>query len=271
MEETQKNTERLRIREELLEKVKAFTLMSDVFITVVLHDKAACQHVIRTLTGKKDLMVKAVRSQYRLSRLVSHDAILDILAEDEGKRLYNLEIQRQDTVDHSRRTRFYGAMIDSEYLEKGKGYEELPDVHIIYISETDIWKAGCTVYPVRKYLGREGIPYDDGMHVVYINTAVDDGSEIAALMKYFRTADPNDNSQGALSDRVRFLKCEEGGQKIMCEITERIYNEGRVEEAQKIAVNLAGKGFSIEAISEIIEVSTETISQWLNKGKRVPG
>ncbi len=279
MEEIQKNMGRLQIREEQLKKVRAFTLMSDVFMSVALHDKAACQHVIRILTGKKDLTVKAVRPQYRISRLISHDAILDILAEDEEKHLYNLEIQRQDTVDHSRRTRFYGAMIDSEYLEKGKGYEELPDIHIIYISEKDLWKAGHTVYPVKKYLGGEKIPYDDGMNVVYINTAVDDGSETAALMKYFRTADPDDRSQGALSDRVRFLKCEEGGQKIMCEITEKIYNEGltegeargREKEAQKTAMNLAGKGFSVEAISEIIEVSSETVKQWLDRGNRVPG
>lgn len=48
-------------------------------------------------------------------------------------------------------------------------------------------------------------------------------------MKYFKTADPDDKSQGALSDRVHFLKCEEGGMKIMCEIAEKIFAEGREE------------------------------------------
>ena len=120
MENTQKNNGRLRAREKLLERVKNFTLLSDVFLSVALRDKAACQHVLRLLTGKEKLTVKAVRTQYRISKIISHDAILDVLAEDEKKRLYNLEIQRRDTVDHSRWTRFYGAMIDGEYLEKGK-------------------------------------------------------------------------------------------------------------------------------------------------------
>ena len=31
--------------------------------------------------------------------------------------------ERSETVDHARRTRFYGAMIDSEYLKKGKSYD----------------------------------------------------------------------------------------------------------------------------------------------------
>ena len=104
MEQIQKNTDRLGAREKLLERVKNFTLLSDVFLSVVLRDKAACQHVLRLLTGREKLTVKAVRTQYRISKIISHDAILDVLAEDEKKRLYNLEIQRRDTVDHSRRT-----------------------------------------------------------------------------------------------------------------------------------------------------------------------
>ena len=146
-----------------------------------------CLPALRLLTGKEDLTVKEVRTQYRISKLLSHDAILDVLAEDEKKRLYNLEIQRRDTVDHFRRTRFYGAMIDSEYLEKGKEYRELAEVYIFYISETDIRKAGQTVYPVRKYSDADDTEYDDGLHVIYVNAEVDDGSETAALMRYFKT------------------------------------------------------------------------------------
>ncbi len=42
-----------------------------------------------------------------------------------------------------------------------------------------------------------------------MNAAVDDGSEIARMMQYFKTADPDDMSQGDLSSRVNFLKREE--------------------------------------------------------------
>ena len=103
---------------------------TDVFMNVVLNDIPACQHVIRVITGIPDLVVKEVRSQHRISKITAHDAILDILAEDGRKRLVNLEIQRKDTVDHAKRTRFYTAMIDSECLEKGKEYDQMPDVYI---------------------------------------------------------------------------------------------------------------------------------------------
>ena len=273
MDKIREETARLNVREILLEKLKEFTLLSDVFLTVALRDRAACQHVLRLLTGKEDLTVKEVRTQYRISKILSHDAILDVLAEDEEKRLYNLEIQRRDTVDHCRRTRFYGAMIDSEYLEKGKEYQELAEVYIFYISETDIRKAGRTVYPVRKYSETDNTEYDDGLHVIYVNAEVDDGSETAELMRYFKMSDPDDLSQGALSDRVHFLKCEEEGIKLMCKVTEEIYEIGReeglrlgkTEEARKAARNMAERGFGAEMIAEIIEESAETVRQWLEK------
>lgn len=120
----------ISIKDQLVEKARSFNLLSNVFMNVVLNDIPACQHVIRVITGIPDLVVKEVRSQHRISKITAHDAILDILAEDGRKRLVNLEIQRKDTVDHAKRTRFYTAMIDSECLEKGKEYDQMPDVYI---------------------------------------------------------------------------------------------------------------------------------------------
>ncbi len=51
-------------------------------MSVALNDKLTCQHVLRILTGIQDLVVKEVCSQYRISKIISRDAILDILSED---------------------------------------------------------------------------------------------------------------------------------------------------------------------------------------------
>ena len=229
MDKKKEGEAHIEVQEALVAEAMQFNLLSNVFMSVALDDIPACQHVLRVLLGRKDLRVTKIRSQYRISKLTSHDAILDILAEDSEGKLCNIEIQRADTLDHARRSRFYGAMIDSKYLEKGKMYDELPEVHIIYISETDIWKAGYTSYAVEKRFKNTDIEYDDGFHVLYVNAAVDDGSETADLMRYFKTANPMDTSQGELSKRIHFLKCEEGGYKIMCEISEKIYRKGKME------------------------------------------
>ena len=114
----QKHGSSLKARERRVAEARALNLFSDTFLSVALNDAAACQHVLRILTGIPDLTVKEIRTQYHISNITSHDAILDVFAEDSKGKLYNIEIQRKDTVDHARRTRFYTSMIDSESLAK---------------------------------------------------------------------------------------------------------------------------------------------------------
>lgn len=267
---------RITTREKLIEAGKEYNLLSDAFMSVALRDIPACQYVLRILTGIKNLKVREVRPQYRVSKIESHDAVLDVLAEDETGRLFDLEIQRADTLDHARRTRFYSSMIDSNYLEKGKTYSDLPEVYVIYVSETDLWKAGYTTYELEKKFRKSNVSYDDGQHVLYINAAVNDGSETAKLMDYFKTADPDDMEHGELSQRVHFLKCDEGGLSEMCEVTERIYNmgredgrdegraEGREEEKQATARNLFKLGIPVETIAKAVEVNINLVKEWLS-------
>ena len=276
------NESRIAHREFLLQGVEKLTLFHDTFMKVVLNDLEVCQYVIRILMDDPTIEIVDVRNQYRLARLTSKDSILDILAEDSRGRFYNLEIQRDTTPDHPRRTRLYGAMVDGEYLQKGEDYDAMPEVYVIYISRTDLWKTGDMETSVKKYL--EGKvkhkQYDDGQHVIYVNAAVNDGSKKAALLHYFKTADPDDMSQGPLSRRVRYLKREEGGLNEMCEYSQRIYNggkeeglalgrrqgiseglqQGRREKEKEITekvLSLKEQGFDEEMIKKVLKMITE--------------
>lgn len=265
--------ERLRYR---VEEARSFNLLSDTFMSVALRDQAAAQEVIRIFTGIPDLKIVSLSTQVRLPRMVSHDAILDVVAEDSSGKIYNIEVQRADNLDHAKRVRYYGAMLDTACLEKGAGYEELPEVYVIYLSERDLWKAGKTVYTVEKKLSGTEIPYSDGMHIIFANAEANDGTEIARTMQYFKVSDPMDQSHGALSKRVHYLRCEEGGRQEMCEISEKIYNEGvaegriegrnegRLEAQKETAITLAERGMSISEIAEIIKVSDRVVEGWLS-------
>lgn len=164
-------------------------------------------------------------------------------------------------------------MIDSEYLQKGKTYSEMPDVHIIYISETDLWDAGRTTYPVEKYFKGTDVAYDDGRYILYVNAEVDDGSDTAKLMEYFKTTDPEDASQGDLSKRVHLLKCEKGGWDEMCEVSEKWYREGEaageargeMKAKQETALNMKKKGYPDTTIADILEVGVATLQKWFSE------
>lgn len=128
-----------------------------------------------------------------------------------------------------------------------------------------MWEAGYTAYPVKKYFGDTSIPYDDGQHILYVNAAVDDGTETAKLMQYFKTADPFDRRHGELSNRVHYLKCEEGGYQEMCDVTEKIYKEGKLEGKKESALRMHEKGFPDNTIADLLDVDIELVQEWLYK------
>ena len=116
-----------------------------------------------------------------------------------------------------------------------------------------------------KTLGDTGILYDDGEYIFFVNAAVDDGSRIAKLMNYFKTADPDDDSEGELSKRVRYLKKEEGGMDIMCEVSDRIMERGRKfgeeQMLRKLVQKKLAKGMNIADIAEALEETEERIRE----------
>ncbi len=201
---------------------------------------------------------------------MSKDAYLDVLVEGAEGKLYNVEIQRADTVDHARRIRYYGAMINSEFLEKGNSYAQMPDVYLIYVSETDLWKHGLATYQVRKNL-QDLEEYQDGMGILFVNAEVDDGSGRARLMRYFQTVDPEDLSQGALSDRVRYLKTEQGGIQEMDAVLEEVYQEGKEEgkenERRSMVFRMFSRGDSLESIGFIADMPLAQLEAWEKEWK----
>ena len=118
-----------------------------------------------------------------------------------------------------------------------------------------------------QHLKGTSIEYNDGIHVTYVNAEVNDGTAVARLMEYFRTTDPEDMSQGDLSRRVHFLKCEEGGYEIMCEMSEKWMAEGRAEgeekKAKEVVMSLATRGMSAESIADIVKMNIAVVKRWL--------
>lgn len=265
---------KMELRDRVMQSIQDFNLFSNVFMKVVFRDRMACQHVLRILIGDPNLIVVDVRTEYEISKVRSHDSKLDVLAEDREGKLYNLELQRDKYLDHAKRVRFYNSMVDSEMLDKGKSYDALPELSTYYISENDIWKKKQTCYPLEKILPAMEEPYQDGTNITYVNAEIDDHSEVAQLMKYFKTADPYDNSQGDLSKRVHFLKCEEEGIQIMCKVTDELIEIGKEigeeSSSRRIVKRMAEKGMKLADIVDFTGVSMEIVKDWL-KGPGLVG
>ena len=113
---------------------------------------------------------------------------------------------------------------------------------------------GLTKYEVRQYLlcGDEAILYDNGLHTVYVNAEIDDGTSLAKLMQYLKTAKAGDTSQGALSEYVNYLKSPEGGRATMGEFEKYFTEQGEVKRGKETALEMLKDG---EKLPKIIKYS----------------
>ena len=239
MSQQQLSDELLAKHKQLKAAVPGMNMFQDLFAQAVFSDNDACEHILRILTGNKTLIVKENYIQHLISKLTTHNIIMDVLVEDANHKLYEVEIQKAaNGIAHEKRMLYYASSIINDYFFKGdQSYTTVPELYVFYVSETDIWHMGKACYPVLKHLGNLDTPYDDGLHMCYINAEVNDNSDIAKLMQYFKTADPKDNSQGRLSKRIQKIKNEKEDFDIMddllkeyCDIAKKIaIEEGRAE------------------------------------------
>lgn len=159
----------------------------------------------------------------------------------------NIEVQRADNDNHVRRARFNASNITVKYSNPGDRFEDVIELYIVYISEFDVLKKGKTVYHIDKVIRETGTTVDDGLHEIFVNTAVDDGSDISKLMSCFVKKEVHNPKFPKLSEEVTRLKTTEGGIETMCAVIERSNKRAIMNEyfelvaAGDIPVSVAAK------------------------------
>ena len=226
--------------------VKSLNLMDDTFFAAVMEDKEVCTYVLREITGIDTLTVKACKVQYHIRNLISHSVILDILAEDDSGRVYNIEVQKSNEGNHPKRIRSYQANLDSVLLGKGCDYSDLPEAYFIFISSFDPFGLNDNYYEVERKLKGRDSTVPNGVHEIYLNTKITTDRDITKLLQYFKNSDASREDFGPLSDKVRFYKNNEKGGVTMCEKVQRLIDESNEELRKKYAKELEKRDRVIE-------------------------
>ena len=276
----------MRITEETLtgtfeqkrELVRSFTMFDDDFFAIVMEDKAAAQEVLRVLTEIPDLVVKSIKTQYSIRNLGTHSVVLDALAEDSQHKLYNLELQVADRDDHQKRVRYYQSNIDISYLDKGKNYEELPELYLIYLTKFDLFQMSKTKYAVgRTIIGTDRI-LDNGIHELYINAANNDGTKIAELMEFFTETGTRKQQFPNLSGRIQYLKEEKEGVTRMCEAVRKYGDEReaiasaktRYQERTSTIEEALNMNLPIDSIAKLVRLPVEEVQRLIDEMEKRP-
>lgn len=213
---------------EIREYIKNLRPIDDVFFEVLAENKEVCEEILRTILKDDKLIVKEVIAQKSLKNIYGRSVRLDALCILSNGTKCNIEIQRADNDDHQKRVRFNVASIDVKDSKAKEKFTAIEDVYAVYISEFDIFKKGKCIYHVDRILRETGTIVDNGIHEIYVNTAVNDNSDISELMQCFLQTDVNNPKFPKLSQCVTENKSERGI-SAMESVLETLLNKARAE------------------------------------------
>lgn len=192
--------------------------------------------------------------------------------------VYDIEIQKRSDGANPKRARFYSSMLDIISLNTLDDYEKLNDTYVIFITEHDVIGCKKPLYHIKRIVLETEKPFDDGSHILYINTAYkgNDNSKIINLIHDFRCTEADKIINDNLRNRFRELKLNptQKEEDDMCELLElRIKaerdesrkegrEEGREENSREIAKTMLRSGeLSVEKIAEYCHLTVEEVNE----------
>ena len=149
-------------------------------------------------------------------------------------------------------------------MKKQTAMESVEALNIIsiFISVFDIFKSGKTVYHIDRTIRETGEVRTNGFTEIYVNTKIDDGSDVAELMKIFKEQSAYDFKKfPKTSTRKKHFLEGEGGKEEMCEVVENYAQQVAREVAREQAEEHARKLFENGASMELVKMSITSLSE----------
>ncbi|WP_302418652.1 Rpn family recombination-promoting nuclease/putative transposase, partial [Blautia marasmi] len=134
---------------------------------------------------------------------------LDIIARDENKTHYNVEMQVSPKSHLGKRARYYHSQMDMELLLTGEDYRELPAAYVIFICDFDPLGQKKYRYTFRNICAETGLPAADGSTTIFLSTCGKNEAEVPVkLVKFlkFVKADLIDSTLDYQDDFIRKIQ-----------------------------------------------------------------
>lgn len=229
-------------------RVQDLRPIDDILFELLAQSKPVCEEILRTILEDGCLTVSDVIVQSDERNLYGRSVRLDALCTLGNGTKCNIEVQRSNNDNHLKRARFNASSITVRDSQTGTSFDEVLELYIVYISEFDFLKGNKTIYHMEKVLRETGEFIDDGLHEIFVNTVIDDGTDIAELMSCFTKKEVKNPKFPALSAEVKRLKQTEGGVRAVCAIMEEYERAAVHNDRLEVIQNMLRAGVSKEII-----------------------
>lgn len=257
-----------KTRAKLLETIQKFRLIDDTYFNAFMEDNfVGMELFLRIILQAPALSVKEIQTQREVSNIYGRSVRFDVFTTNEDGTICNTEVQRSDAWATPERARFNSSMMDTLTVKKGFewGKDHLPPMRVIFITEHDILGGGAPIYHSYRTIAEMNHKrLEDDAEVIYVNAnCQDEQTALGRLMHDMFCENPEDMYYQELAERSRYLKNNEHGVSKMCEAMEKLMEEGRIQENQKMILNLLKKGVGIQFMADVTGWTKEQIRSFL--------
>ena len=171
-------------REKVRKIVENLNIIDDALFQKMAEDIGFCEEMISTILSQ-NITIKKIVPQNSIKNLQGRSVVLDALCTLENGKECNVEVQKANDDNHEKRVRYNASCITANITAPGEKFEKVPDIISIFISKFDIFGAGKTIYHVERVIRETGKVRDNGFSEIYVNTKINDGTDISELMNIF--------------------------------------------------------------------------------------
>ena len=224
----------VKVKQDLLNSIKEFTLMDDPFMTKVFEDDIErTQLILRIILENDTIKVKKASTQKRLKNLQVRDLQLDILAEKADGTKFNVEVQNESSGAIPQRARYHMSLLDAKSLPKGEYFDKIPENYVIFIIKEDVLKGLLPIYHIHRTIDENGHSFADGSHIIYVNAKIHNDTPLGMLMHDFCCKNPDDMHYEKLAEKIRYFKEEKEGLDKMGDVMEKLIAKREKEAIKK--------------------------------------
>ena len=246
-----------------------FTLMSDIFMRNVFKKKECLEYVLQIILQNHKLFIAEHIIQKDYKNLQGRSAVMDCVARDADGQYFNIEIQQENEGASPNRARYNSGLMDMNMLNPGQDFDELTENYVIFITRNDILGYGLAIYHVERVILEVDGFFGDGTHIIYVNSKIQEDTELGRLMHDFHCKKAEDMYSRILADRVYELKETQKGVEFMCQEMEQIYYEGEksgeLKARKETALSLVEDGMDISRIARLMKVTEQDIHEWIDE------
>lgn len=146
-----------------------------------------------------------------------------------------------------------------ENLDQNDDFDKLPDVYIIFITETDAFGDGLPIHEMVLCDTATGKLNDDGKHLMYVNGEYKGNDDLGDLMHDFNCKNPAEMRIPEMAEATSYLKTTKEGQNEMCDIMQNLVNDAVDETKLSMIKNLhksTGKSYE-QVMNDLLLSDTE--------------